>query len=251
MQTTGEAAGDRVAVVTGAASGIGRAVVAELLDAGWRVVGLDIDPRVDEIADDRFRAVQGDVSERASHALAVEAARSLGTLSGWVNNAAVQENQRADALTSDAIRRQIDVNLIGTMWGCAAAVEAMPSGGSVVSLSSIHALVGFESAFAYAATKGAIVSLARQLAVDFGPVGIRSNSVLPGAIDTAMCRDEWAASPDPIAARRTDERLHLQGRMGQPREIAKVVGFLLSDDASLINGQAIVVDGGALARIAP
>jgi NAD(P)-dependent dehydrogenase (short-subunit alcohol dehydrogenase family) len=124
----------------------------------------------------------------------------------------------------------------------------MATGGSIVSIASIHALMGFPESFAYAASKGAVVAMARQFAIDYAASDLRSNTVLPGAVDTDMCRLEWAEAADPAAAQRADEALHLMNRMGTAEEVAEVVAFLLSPASSLINGQSIVVDGGATAR---
>jgi NAD(P)-dependent dehydrogenase (short-subunit alcohol dehydrogenase family) len=239
----------KVAVVTGAAGGIGRAVVERLVDQGWQVVAVDVNSSSLEALDQpTVLTVVGDIRQRSTHVHAAERAHDLGTLAGWVNCAAVQIDQSATDLDEESLRRQLEVNLIGSMWGCAEAVRNMPEGGSIVSLSSIHALHGFEGAFAYAATKGGINAMSRQLAVEYGPRGIRANTVLPGAIMTTLCTDDWARSSDPAAARASDEAMHLQNRMGEPREVAAIVAFLLSEDSSLINGQEIVADGGATAR---
>jgi NAD(P)-dependent dehydrogenase (short-subunit alcohol dehydrogenase family) len=238
----------RVAVVTGASGGIGQAVVRQLVDDGWHVIGVDLDSAVQSLAGAQVEAVVGDVGDRHTHVRAVEAAVRRGTLSGWVNNAAIQIDAPAAEIDTTSVHRQLDVNVLGTMWGCAEAVRHMTHGGSIVCISSIHALRGFEKAFVYAATKGAIVSMTRQLAVEYGPRGVRANSVLPGAIRTAMCTDDWARAEDPAAAEKEDEAMHLQSRMGEPHEIASIVSFLLSDASSLINGQSVVADGGALAR---
>jgi NAD(P)-dependent dehydrogenase (short-subunit alcohol dehydrogenase family) len=193
-------------------------------------------------------AIEGDVSDRQTMARASAAAAELGPLLGWVNCAGIQADEHAWELTEATVRRQLDVNIIGTMWGCAEAAHAVRAGGSIVSIGSIHGIRGFAGSFAYSATKGAVGAMSRQLAVDLAPRDIRVNSVLPGAILTAMCERDWQASPDPAAARAADEGLHLQNRMGDPREIATIVAFLLSGDSSLINGQEIVADGGASIR---
>ncbi|MDQ0726729.1 SDR family NAD(P)-dependent oxidoreductase [Microbacterium sp. W4I20] len=234
-------------VVTGAGNGIGRATSIRLARAGWSVVAVDIvHPRGPEIPN--IARVIGDVRDPETHAAAADTAAQMAPLRGWVNNAAIQLAAPASEITLEHIRPQVDVNLVGTLLGCAAAASAMPDGGSVVSVSSIHALVGFPSAFVYAATKGAVVAMARQLAVDYGASGLRSNVVLPGAIDTDMCRLEWERADDPAEAQAADESLHLMRRMGTPDEVASVIEFLLTEASSLINGQAIVVDGGATAK---
>lgn len=235
-------------VVTGAAGGIGRSVVDRLVEDGWSVVAVDQRAdRLEALARDRVTVLAGDVSDRGTHETAAATARETGPLRGWVNCAGVQVAAAAAELDELGLRRQLDVNLIGTIWGCSAAVAAMERG-SIVSVSSIHAIRGFPGAFAYAATKGAVDALTRQLAVEYGPRGIRANAVLPGAIATQMCFEDWAAAPDPDAARAGDEGLHLERRMGTPQEVADVIAFLLSPRSSLINGQCIAADGGATAR---
>lgn len=237
-----------VCVVTGAAGGIGRAVVDNLIVAGWGVVAVDLDPSVHNLKNGRVATVAADVADRSTHARAVTTGLELGVLTGWVNNAAIQIPQLTTDLTEDHVRRQIDVNLLGAIWGCQAAATAMSNGGSIVNVSSIHALRGFPGALAYAATKGGISSMTRQLAVEYGARGIRCNAVLPGAISTSMCFADWASAPNPDAARAADEDLHLEGKMGTPQEVANVVAFLLAQQSSLINGQLVSVDGGATAR---
>lgn len=237
-----------VCVITGAAGGIGRATVRHATERGWHVIAVDRSDSVETLSGPTVTPLVGDISNEGTHQHAAEAAARHGSLRGWVNSAAVQIGQSALDLDIASVRRQIDVNLLGTLWGCVEAVRAMPHGGSIVSVSSIHAIRGFPGALAYAASKGAVCSLSRQLAVEYGHRGIRANTVLPGAIATPMCFDDWAAAPNPEAARQADEGLHLQNRMGRPDEVAEVICFLLSDKSSLITGQEIVADGGATAR---
>ncbi len=250
----------RVCVITGAADGIGRAISETLLADGWLVVGVDVDTeRLNVVAGKaagHFVPVVGDVADRDTHRRAGEAAAQIGLLAGWVNNAGVEMDEPAHRLTPDFVRRQIDVNLIGTMWGCAEAVERFMvagGGGSVVSISSIQAVRGYPGAFAYAATKGAINALTRQLAIEYASVGIRANAVLPGPVRTTMGRTsqsptDQSTEPDPLGDDVQRAARHPRGRIAEPSEVAAVAAFLLSDKASFVSGQEIVVDGATSVR---
>ncbi|WP_111767770.1 SDR family NAD(P)-dependent oxidoreductase [Nakamurella deserti] len=247
-----------VCVVTGAADGIGRAITERLLATGWAVVGVDVDgDRLQRLvessgADGLLVAVSGDVADRETHRRAGAAAVALGTLAGWVNNAGVEMDAPAHRLAVDAVRRQVDVNLLGTVWGCAEAVErfvAAGTGGSVVSISSVQGIRGYPGGFAYAATKGGINALTRQLAVEYAPLGVRANAVLPGPVRTTMSLTGVVPEGhDQEAHDRQRAARHPRGRIAEPSEIAAVVAFLLSEDASFVSGQELVVDGATSAR---
>ena len=243
----------RVCVVTGAADGIGRAITARLVAGGWTVVGIDVAAdrlrAVADASDGRVVAVTGDVADRETHRAAVAVAAGIGPLTGWVNNAGIEMDEPAHRVTSELLRRQIDVNLVGTMWGCAEAVAAFlhgGRGGSLVSVSSIQGIRGYPGAFAYAASKGGINAVTRQLAVEYARARIRVNAVLPGPVHTTMTLDREPSRPRADDAARNAR--HPAGRIAEPDEIAAVVAFLLSPDASFVSGQEIVVDGAASSR---
>lgn len=244
----------RVVVVTGAAAGIGSSVAIECINAGWHVVGVDVDSAGLEYLRDKvgpaFTPHVGDVAVRSVHEDAANAARGVGQLAGWVNNAAIEIPASAHDFEETDLRRVIDVDLIGVAFGCSTAVRRFlvdDAGGSIVNVSSIQAIVGFNRCFTYQAAKGGVEALTRQVAVEYGPHNIRCNSVLPGAVNTPLTRS-LLVDPESASEIAELDALHPLGRMAQPEEIASVVEFLLSDRASFVSGLSMRVDGAAAVR---
>ena len=252
---TARAGSTRVAVVTGAAGGIGRACVAAFMEAGWDVAGIDRVERPDG-APGRWYA-RFDMSVRTAADRLRELFGEIGQVDALVNNAAVPlQKQLVD--TSDAEWASVIASNLAAPF--VALREAVPylekTGGSVVNVSSVHALATSPGVAAYAASKGALVALTRAAALELGPRGIRVNAVLPGAVDTPMLRGD-AAARGGSGGDRGDDRIAAiagrtpLGRIGRPEEIASAIVFLADADRSgFITGQTLVVDGGVLARLA-
>lgn len=244
------------AIVTGAASGIGRATARLLVDDGATVVGLDRDTAVgwklcgeeERLA---FRGIeQADVSDEGSVRTACE--RAVETLGGvdYLVNCAGIEGRLGDLLKLSAADwdRVFAVNARGTFLAIRALIKRISEdgGGAIVNLGSDAGLTGVAGFDAYAASKHAVVGLTRCLALSWGRRGVRVNVVCPGMTATPMAERIFGSSDEAETPEKTRSFIP-QGRFGQPGEIASTIAFLLSDDAAYINGAAVSVDGGSTA----
>lgn len=247
---------DNVVVVTGGARGIGRAIVEKCHAEGARVVALDVDPEgIAEAtaalaaAERPLRFVRCDVTvEREVTAAIEQVAADAGRIDALINNAGINAYFDATTMTEAEWDGVFAVDLKGA-WLCAKhALPAMPEGGAIVNIASIHALMTMEGMFPYAAAKSGLVGLTRSLALDQGPRGIRVNAVCPGWTRTALVQEWLDKQPDPAAAEASVLAVHPLGRMGTPAEIANFVAFLVSDEASFITGAALSIDGGLSAQ---
>lgn len=256
----------KVAVVTGAAEGIGRAIARDLAANGWGLVLVDVNEREVEAAARELSeltpivVVAADVSDRHTHVLAASAAEELGTLAGWVNCAGITIREPLHAVTPATADRVIGVNQYGTLWGTSVAIDRMlglggtsswrgtgrsaSSVGAIVNMSSVHAHSAHEGYAVYEMTKAAIEALTRNAAISYGSQGIRVNAVAPGAVMTPALAASFDSASDPEGARRDLAERSALGRIADASEIASVVTFLLSDAASYVTGQTIVIDGG-------
>lgn len=241
-------------LVTGAAKGIGAACAAAFVDAGWSLVAVDRDAQALEAACAPFGkaalAVAGDVSDRGANDTAVrQAVERFGRLDAVVGNAGVNLPKLIDDTSDAEFDRLVAVNMKALFYLAQTAHRALAdSRGSFTIIASKTGLVAQRNSPVYVATKGAAVQLARALALDWAPEGIRVNAVCPGIVDTPMLREFVDGLPNPERAWREHEVAQPLGRLATPAECAAAVLFLASPAASFITGVALPVDGGFTAE---
>lgn len=247
----------KVAVVTGGGAGIGRAAAIALAEAGAATVVADVDSQaaqavVDEInaANGRAIGVAADVSRAGDvSAMTRRAVAEFGGVDLLYNNAAIQINGSVTDLDEQEWDRVFDVNVKGIYHCSRECIPLMKArgGGAIVNAASIQGMATQKRVAAYAASKGAVISLTRSMALDYADNGIRVNCICPGSVDTPLLRKNAAAVGDADTVLQRWGSAYPVGRIGQPFEIARLVVFLMSDEASFITGASYVIDGGLTA----
>ena len=238
-------------MVTGSARGIGRDVVLRLRAAGYRIVAVDMSGDVHDLAEDGWVVpLVADVTADAAPAAAIgRAVEEFGRLDLLVNNAARFLRRPIAETTDDDFDRLFATNVRPVFrFARAALPHLVESRGCIVSTASISGLIGVANQSVYAMTKGAIVQLTRQLAIEYAARGVRVNAVAPGAVETGFMDEARAADPDPAASLALTLSNHPIGRMSTPDEVARAIVFLAAPESAGITGTILSVDGGYVAR---
>lgn len=241
---------ERVAVVTGASGGIGLAIAKRLGAEGARIVMADRSPQKAQAVVDELKAhgapevwvAPCDVSRETEVEAACQGAIDRwGRLDTVVNNAGVMTFTAIEDLTGEEWNRVLGVDLMGAFYFTKHAFRRMKPGGSIVNVASVHAVMTSPLVAPYAAAKAAMLSLTRTAAIEGRPKGLRSNAILPGAVDTPMLWDNPNIKSGAEVIDKAD--------VGRPEDIAAAVAFLASDDAAFVTGASLAVDGGRLAKL--
>lgn len=255
---TGRVAG-KVALVTGAGTGIGRAVCVRLAEEGADVVVTsqtadhvaETCRLVSEASGREPQGLQLDIADsRAVDRVVAQVVERFDRIDVLSNNAGIElvHGPSVAETTDDEWERVFRVNVSGTFYACRAAIPHMPDGSSVVNMASINSFVAWENDAPYTATKGAVLQFTRALALELAPRHVRVNAVCPGVIDTPLTDAFLERAENPDALRAEYAAASPLNRMGTAREVANCVLFLASDEASFVTGSALVVDGATTAR---
>ncbi len=243
----------RMAVITGAASGIGRATAYRMLQDGYRLHLIDVDPDglATTVAESERRGgtATGWVVDLMDRDRLEEVALAIldeGTPYLLVNNAGIGVAERIDETSWETWDRMVGINVSAMYRLCHLMIPRMvdAGGGVVVNLASVAALIGMFNRAAYCATKGAVLALTRALACDYGAKGVRANAICPGTVASEWIGKIIADDPDPVERRRLMSSRQLDDQMGTPEEIAEGIAFLAGPGGRFVNGSGMVMDGG-------
>lgn len=244
----------RVAIVTGAASGIGFATAQRLARDGWRLALVDVDESrlagKRQALGDAAMAYPFDLLDAERFGEIVQRVSSdLGPQSLLVNDAGIGVAATLLETTTDDWDRIIAINLTAMFQTCKAVLPQMLDAGHgiIVNVASYAGIVGLKNRLAYTVSKHGVVGLTRAIAADYAHLGIRCNAICPGTVATEWIGKILSNAPDPEATRRQMEARQLDGRMGSPEEVAAGIAFLASDDGRFMNGAALIMDGGVTA----
>lgn len=244
----GQGLDGKVVFITGAASGIGLACAKRFASERADVLGFDLNEGEGwaEVTalNSNAHLMTGDVTDLASQEAAVaEALKRFGRLDVVITSAGIGDAGPVHMVEQDAWQRVLDINLTGTFLSIKAALAPMMAQrcGSIITIASVEGLIASEGGSSYNASKAAVVNLTRNVAMDYGQMGIRANSICPGFIETPMFNSVMDHLPDMKESVRKEHKL---GRFGKPEEMAGIAYFLASDDSSFVTGQAIAGDGG-------
>lgn len=245
---------NKVALVTGAAGGIGRGIAIRFAEEGAKVGVLDLHEEASQLVVEEISAAGGeavalgaDVGDEEQVAAAVDKLRQkFGAVTVLVNNAAVMPAGKLHETDPADFDRCLRVNLRGSYLVSRAIIPDMLEQGigSIIHMASVTGILGLPGLAAYTATKGGLIALARAMSTDYAGQGIRVNSVSPGTIDSPMLHEFVAGQSDPDFYRRAFDKMHPIGRVGTIEEVANVFVFLASDEASFVTGANYEVDGG-------
>lgn len=241
----------QVAIVTGAAGGVGRATVARFVEDGAMVVAEDIDEAVRDLQGKHVAVITGDVRKRSTAEEAAQCAlETFGSIDILVNNAAVILSKDILETTEEEWDDVMSVNVKGVFHHVRSVLPAMieRQSGAIINVTSISGVVGLAKQAAYCASKGALVQITRQLSIEYAAKGIRVNAVAPGAIDTPFLARHLDAQPDRSKAEADVNSAHPMGRYASPKEIAQTIAFLASSQSSFMTGAILMADGGYTAR---
>jgi NAD(P)-dependent dehydrogenase (short-subunit alcohol dehydrogenase family) len=244
----------KVAIITGAGSGIGKASAGVFAEEGAKVVVVDWNKETGAQTSEMIRQTGGeaiycyaDVSNaREVEALVNTAVHHYGRLDVLFNNAAIQVMAKLADTAEDVWDRIQHVNLKGVFLGCKYAIPAMirTGGGSIINMASVLGFVGDPDLAAYCAAKGGVIALTKAGALAYGPQGVRINCICPGDVDTPLLEDYFNKDPNPARLRQEVSSKYALRRIASPREVAQLAVFLASDASSFVTGSTMVVDGG-------